>query len=98
MTEYRLFTDAEELPAACEELSRHTALGFDTETTSLDPYAGRLRLIQLAVPDRPIYLFDLAQLAPNGNAAQAGALAPLRELLAAPRPSQAAGRRLTRST
>ncbi|MGI8997396.1 MAG: DNA-directed DNA polymerase, partial [Pyrinomonadaceae bacterium] len=82
MTEYRLLTNTEDLPAACEELSRHAALGFDTETTSLDPYAGRLRLIQLAAPDRPVYLFDLNQLAPNGNAAQADSLAPLRELLA----------------
>ncbi|MDQ3753774.1 MAG: DNA polymerase [Acidobacteriota bacterium] len=86
MTEYRLLTNLKELPATCEELSRHAALGFDTETTSLDPYAGRLRLIQLAAPGSPVYLFDLDRLTPDGDAGKSGILAPLRELLAAVRP------------
>ena len=84
-TDYRLITTTDELRAACEELSRHAALGFDTETTSLDPYDGRLRLVQLASPDG-VYVFDLFRLAPAGDADKLEALAPLRRLLAAKQP------------
>ncbi len=39
-------------------LSAHQAIGLDTETTELDPYTGRLRLIQLATPDG-VHIIDL---------------------------------------
>ena len=82
---FQLINGAEEVRAACEELARHEHLGFDTETTSLDPYGGRLRLIQLAAPDG-VRVFDLDRLAPGGDAAKSESLEPLRRLLAAPRP------------
>ncbi|HLM55303.1 MAG TPA: DNA polymerase [Pyrinomonadaceae bacterium] len=82
---YRLITDPSDVAAACDELSREPALGFDCETTSLDPFQGRLRLVQLASPSAA-YLFDLDHLAPGGAGRQAPALEPLRNLLAARRP------------
>jgi DNA polymerase I-like protein with 3'-5' exonuclease and polymerase domains len=87
---YRLIEDAEEVAAACERLSRHAELGFDTETTSLSPFEGRLRLVQLAAPGEPVYIFDIFALAPSGQATDAPALEPLRRLLAATRPVKVA--------
>src|SRR5918998_4875740 len=84
-TDYRLIRSADELRAACEELARHPAVGFDCETTSLDPYDGRLRLVQLASPDG-VCVFDLFALAPDGRADKLESLEPLRRLLAAPKP------------
>jgi ribonuclease D len=49
-TNYQLIKTEEELRRAVAELSTHQAIGLDTETTELDPYFGRLRLIQLASP------------------------------------------------
>lgn len=82
--DYKLITTADELRAATESLSTQPAIGFDSETTSLDPYSGRMRLVQLAAPDH-VYIFDLDRFA-NGDAKRAEALEPLRRLLAAPRP------------
>jgi DNA polymerase I-like protein with 3'-5' exonuclease and polymerase domains len=87
---YRLIEDASEVAAACERLARHAELGFDTETTSLSPFDGRLRLVQLAAPGEPVYVFDLFALAPTGDSASAPALEPLRRLLAATRPVKVA--------
>ena len=87
---YKLVTTRDELTTAAERLSREPVLGFDTETTSLDPYAGRLRLAQLAAPDA-VYVFDLFALAPgDGEAAHGPALEPLRRLLAATSPVKVA--------
>ena len=83
-TDYQLITTPEELRTAVEELRRHAVLGFDTETTDLDPYRGRLRLIQLAAPDG-VRIIDLDRFA-DGDLKRGDALAPLRELLAAARP------------
>src|SRR2546423_7523242 len=88
-TTYQFVTNAEDLRAAVAELSQHPAIGFDSETTSLDPYAGRLRLIQLAAPDGRILIIDLDRFA-DGDAHKNESLAPLRELLAAPRPIKVA--------
>lgn len=81
---YKLVTTAEELRAAMNVLSKLPAIGFDTETTDLDPYRGRLRLLQLAAPDG-VCVIDLNRFA-DGDPKQSAALAPLRELLAAVRP------------
>jgi DNA polymerase-1 len=81
--EYELITTAEQLRRAVDALQKHEALGFDTETTALDPYRGRLRLVQLAGPDGA-RLIDLDRF--EGDPAKSEALAPLRRLLAAPRP------------
>lgn len=87
---YRLIEKTEEVAEACEHLARHAELGFDTETTSLSPFEGRLRLVQLAAPGEPVYVFDIFALAPTGQAADVPALEPLRRLLAATRPVKVA--------
>ncbi len=70
-----------------ELLSNQSAIGLDTETTELDPYTGRLRLIQLAAPDG-VSIIDLDAFANGGNGelAHNEALLPLKRLLEAPRP------------
>ncbi len=83
-TNYQLITDAAHLRAEMAELSKHQVIGLDTETTSLDPYAGRLRLVQIAAPDG-VRIIDLDRFA-DGDPKHSEALAPLREILAASRP------------
>lgn len=81
---YQLLRTPESLRAAVAELSKLPAIGFDTETTALDPYRGRLRLLQLAAPDG-VRIVDINDFA-DGDPKESAALAPLRELLAAARP------------
>ncbi len=81
---YQLITNAEDLRRATGELSNKQAIGLDTETTELDPYLGRLRLVQLASADN-VYIVDLNAF-PDGDFSKSEALEPLRQLLAAPRP------------
>jgi DNA polymerase-1 len=90
---HRLITKAEDVAAACEQLARHSELGFDTETTSLSPFEGRVRLVQLAAAGEPVYVFDLDRFTAGGDdsarresARTVESLAPLRRLLAATRP------------
>src|ERR1044072_8534274 len=78
---YELVKTPEELRKANETLTSQPVVGLDTETTELDPFTGRLRLIQLATPDR-VFIVDFDHFT-NGNA---DALAPLRRLLESPRP------------
>jgi DNA polymerase-1 len=82
--QYQLITNAEDLRRATDELFNKQAIGLDTETTELDPYLGRLRLVQLATPDG-VYIVDLNAFR-DGDYAKSEALEPLRQLLAAPRP------------
>jgi len=77
---YDLIKNSDELRKAIEILATQPVVGLDTETTDLDPYTSRLRLIQLATTDR-VYIVDFDHFA-NGSEA----LAPLRRLLEAPRP------------
>jgi DNA polymerase I-like protein with 3'-5' exonuclease and polymerase domains len=86
-TNYQLIKNEEELREAVDFLSTHQAIGLDTETTELDPYYGRLRLIQLATPSG-VHIIDLDAFrnGGNGDLVQTSALAPLRSLLAAHRP------------
>jgi len=77
---YQIIKTSDELRKAIEILATQPVVGLDTETTELDPYTSRLRLIQLATTDR-VYIIDFDHFA-NGNEA----LAPLRRLLEAPRP------------
>jgi DNA polymerase-1 len=81
---YKVITTPEELNPAIESLSKLAVVGLDTETTDLDPYLARLRLIQLASPDG-VFLIDLNHFA-NGDLKRSEGLAPLRRLLSAPRP------------
>jgi DNA polymerase I-like protein with 3'-5' exonuclease and polymerase domains len=83
-TQYELIKTPEELRRAVDDLSTRQAIGLDTETTDLDPYLARLRLIQLATP-QGVFIVDLNQFA-NGDLKQSEALAPLRRLFTAPRP------------
>jgi DNA polymerase I len=86
---YQLITEPAEVAPAVERLARAGELGFDTETTALDPRRGRLRLVQLAAPDG-VCLFDLDRLAPGGDPARSEALEPLRRLLASASPVKTA--------
>src|SRR5215510_14326942 len=81
---YELIKNADELRKAIETISTQPVVGLDTETTELDPFTSRLRLIQLATPDR-VYIVDFDHFS-NGDNRNSDALAPLRRLLAAPRP------------
>src|SRR5258708_39029115 len=82
--QYQLITNGEDLRRATNELSNKQAIGLDTETTELDPYLGRLRLVQLASADN-VYIVDLNAFG-AGDFSKSDALEPLRQLLAAPRP------------
>jgi DNA polymerase I-like protein with 3'-5' exonuclease and polymerase domains len=79
---YEIVKTSDELRKAIEILATQPVVGLDTETTDLDPYTSRLRLIQLATTDH-VYIVDFDHFA-NGDANEA--LAPLRRLLEAPRP------------
>src|SRR5690348_5492599 len=81
MTNYQVIKTAEELRRAIETISSQPVVGLDTETTDLDPFTSRLRLIQLAIPER-VFILDFDAFS-NGNAE---ALDPLKRLLEAPRP------------
>jgi DNA polymerase-1 len=83
-TDYKLITTPEDLRSTVEELKQHAVIGFDTETTDLDPYRGRVRLVQLAASDG-VRIIDLDRFT-DGDLKKGDALAPLRELLAAQRP------------
>jgi DNA polymerase-1 len=83
-TNYKLIKTEEELRKAVELLATHQVVGLDTETTELDPYYGRLRLIQLATPSG-VHVIDIDAFR-NGDPKQNNALRSLRDLLAAPRP------------
>src|ERR1044071_1784702 len=83
-TQYELIKTAEDLRRAVEQLSNRQAIGLDTETTDLDPYLARLRLIQIATTDG-VFIIDVNHFA-NGDMRQSEALAPLRQLLTTPRP------------
>src|SRR5438046_2436770 len=81
---YQLITNGEDLRRATNELLNKQAIGLDTETTELDPYLGRLRLVQLASADN-VYIVDLNAFR-DDDFSKSEALEPLRQLLAAPRP------------
>src|SRR6266511_2703878 len=83
-THYQLVTSAEDLRRAVDELSTKHAIGLDTETTDLDPYTARLRLIQLASPDG-VYIVDLNRF-DQGETRLTESLEPLRQMLGALRP------------
>lgn len=75
---FQLLTNAEEVTRAAATLSAAPFVGFDSETTGLDPHTTRPRLWQLASPEA-CFIVDLFQLG-------AQELQPLLALLAAPQP------------
>src|SRR5947207_1384172 len=82
-TQYQIIKTADELRRAVEQLSGRQAIGLDTETTDLDPYTARLRLIQLASADG-VFIIDLNHFA--GEWKPSDEVAPLRQLFTSPRP------------
>ncbi|MBA3351939.1 MAG: bifunctional 3'-5' exonuclease/DNA polymerase, partial [Blastocatellia bacterium] len=78
---FQLINDAEGVANACRELSGEKYLGFDTETTELDPYRGDLRLVQFST-GKSTYVVDMQPFGSNGSLRENPALAPLRDLLA----------------
>ena len=77
---FQLINDAEGVRKACRELSGERFLGFDTETTELDPYRGDLRLVQFST-GKSTYVIDLKPFGSNGTLLKNPDLAPLRDLL-----------------
>ncbi len=82
---FQLITDAETLQKACEQLKNEDVLGFDTETTALDPYEGNIRLVQLST-GKETQVIDLKPFAERGDLRTSKELAPLRDLLSAAKP------------
>ncbi len=80
---FQLINDAEGVQKTCQELAGERFLGFDTETTELDPYRGDLRLIQFST-GKSTYVIDMKPFGTNGSLRSNPALAPLRALLADP--------------
>ena len=76
---FQLIKDAETLRNACEQLKEKDYLGFDTETTSLDPYEGVIRLVQLS-DGTDTKVIDLLPFSEKGDIKTLPELAPLREL------------------
>jgi DNA polymerase-1 len=72
---YQLIDRAEQLPSALAPFQSAKIIGIDCETTGLDPYRHRIRLVQLAIAHHPVLIIDLAAIEPKS-------LAPLREFLA----------------
>src|SRR2546429_9243760 len=83
-TQYQLVKTPEELRRAVDALSKAQVIGLDTETTDLDPYLSRLRLIQLASSDG-VFIIDLNRFV-DTDLKRGDALAPLRRLFSSPRP------------
>jgi DNA polymerase-1 len=78
---FQLIDDAEGVRKTCQELAGEKYLGFDTETTELDPYRGDLRLVQFST-GKATYVIDLKPFGSNGSLRTNPGLAPLRDLLA----------------
>lgn len=86
---FELIKDAETLRKACEQLRNEDVLGFDTETTELDPYDGNIRLVQLST-GKDTKVVDLKTFAERGDLRNSEELAPLRALLASNKPTKVA--------
>jgi DNA polymerase I len=86
---FQLINDAAGIKKAYDELSAEEFLGFDTETTDLDPYEGNIRLVQFS-NGKSTYVIDLKPFADKGDLRTMDELAPLRELIAAPKPIKVA--------
>ena len=78
---FQYIRDAEGVKKACAELKGGEFLGFDTETTELDPYRGELRLVQLSNGKNTVVV-DLKPFREKGPLRELPDLAPLRDLLA----------------
>lgn len=77
---FQIIRDADALRKTCEELSSEQFLGFDTETTELDPYRGDIRLVQLS-GQKGTHVIDLLPFSERGRLDENTELEPLRRLL-----------------
>jgi DNA polymerase I-like protein with 3'-5' exonuclease and polymerase domains len=59
-TPFTVITDPADLEQALGAISGNSIIGVDTETTGLDAFRSRVRLLQIATPDQS-YVFDLFQ-------------------------------------
>ncbi len=75
---------AEALKKACDELAKEPVLGFDTETTELDPYHGELRLVQFST-GRGAVIIDVRAFSNGAGPRENSELAPLRALISDPK-------------
>jgi DNA polymerase I len=83
--DFQLSRDRESLEKACAEMASEPFLGFDVETTDLEPHRGNLRLVQLS-NGRKTIVVDLKPFAARGDLRTTTELDPLRALLASPGP------------
>lgn len=73
---YHLIEDVKQLNKLLNPLVNTVEkIGIDTETTGLDPYTSKVRLIQIAIAKHPVFIIDLAAL-------EKIKLTPLKHLLA----------------
>ena len=93
---FQLVRDGEALKKACDELKSAPFLGFDVETTELDPYRGELRLVQLS-DGKNTKVIDLRSFGSGQWTVDSGQplrdnteLAPLRDLLSSTRQTKIA--------
>ncbi len=86
---FQMITEAEALKTACDEFRTDEMLGFDTETTDLDPFDGTIRLVQLSNGKNTIVI-DLKPFAEKGDLKTMPALEPLRDILSAKVPEKVA--------
>ncbi|HUF05138.1 MAG TPA: DNA polymerase [Aridibacter sp.] len=82
---FQLIEEPEKLREACGRLSGEKFLGFDTETSELEPRDGILRLVQLS-NGRDTIVVDLFKFDKFGDLKEIEELEPLREILKAKRP------------
>lgn len=79
-TSFTVITDQEALKEAVGAISGHPIIGVDTETTGLDAFRNRVRLLQVATPEHA-YVFDLFMLPALDDAA-------LRQIMSSPQPTK----------
>ena len=77
-TPFKLINTEQALKQALGAISSHAVIGVDTETTSLSPFQGEVRLLQIATPEQG-FVIDLLQLPALRNIG-------LRELLSSAQP------------
>ncbi len=67
----RYVTARTDLEAVARDVKQRASVGFDVETTGLDPMHDSLRLVQIALPGGPTYVLDLPALGDLGPVADA---------------------------
>ncbi|HWP42999.1 MAG TPA: DNA polymerase, partial [Blastocatellia bacterium] len=80
-TPYTLITNLAGVEQMMGRIKGHAVIGVDTETTGLDPYRSRVRLLQIAVPDQG-FVIDLFKVAALDHH-------PLRQLFTSEHPVKA---------